>query len=200
MIPDILLNSWRTFPLFWFTLSTDAESIWQHPLCICKLTMSAAAGRVAGKLGNAASKAAETATKSGNSDNVLKKAAKRDPELYVWNMDLRLPSVNYLTSSIDANGRSSWLSWLEPSASLVSILVHFTLHPVPKETISNNCKLLCQAVSPPLPRPKPVLVWPRGACHGKSEARKVITLAKISNTNIIPAEIGTNHPKMLQVH
>lgn len=46
--------------------------------------MSAAAGRVAGKLGIAASKAAETATKSGHSENVLKKAANRDPELYVW--------------------------------------------------------------------------------------------------------------------
>lgn len=42
--------------------------------------MSAAAGRVAGKLGIAASKAAEPASKS---ENVLKKAAKRDPELYV---------------------------------------------------------------------------------------------------------------------
>lgn len=67
----------------------------KHPLWICKLIMSAAAGRVAGKLGNAASKAAETATKSGTSDNVLKKAAKRDPELYVWNMG---PSTSLLST------------------------------------------------------------------------------------------------------
>lgn len=55
----------------------------QHSFFIFKFIMSAAAGRVAGKLGIAASKAAEGANKSGHSDNVLKKAAKRDPELYV---------------------------------------------------------------------------------------------------------------------
>lgn len=111
-----------------------------------------------------------------------------------------LASCQLCYSSVDANCRSSWLSWLAPSASLVSISVHITSHPVPKAPSLIACKFLCQAVSPLLPRPKPVLVWPRGACLGKSEARKVITLANISNTNIIPAEIGKNHPEMLQVH
>lgn len=49
--------------------------------------MSAVAGRVAGKVGAAASKAAgkaaETGNKSGKQETVLKKGAKRDPELYV---------------------------------------------------------------------------------------------------------------------
>lgn len=50
---------------------------------------------------------------------------------------LRLPSCQLSYSSIDVS-RSSWLSWLAPSASLVSILVHFTSHPVFKTTISNT--------------------------------------------------------------
>lgn len=117
---------------------------------------------------------------------------------YTYEYGLAYCQICY--SSVDANGRSSWLSWLARSASLVSISVHFTSHPVTKAPSLIACKFLYQAVSPLLPRPKPVLVWPRGACRGKSEARKAITLGNISNTNIIPAEIGTNHPKMLQVH
>lgn len=54
--------------------------------------MSVTAGRVAGKLGSAASKAAgkaaETGNKSGKQGTVLGKGAKRDPELYVSHQDL----------------------------------------------------------------------------------------------------------------
>lgn len=53
--------------------------------------MSAAVGRVAGKVGAAASKAAgkavETGNASGKQEAVLKKGAKRDPELYVGHLD-----------------------------------------------------------------------------------------------------------------
>lgn len=48
--------------------------------------MSAVAGRVAGKVGEAASKAATKAAEKGSkpgAESVLKKGAKRDPELYV---------------------------------------------------------------------------------------------------------------------
>lgn len=46
--------------------------------------MSVAAGRVAGKVGAIASKAAET----GGKQQTLKKEAKRNPELYVGHQDL----------------------------------------------------------------------------------------------------------------
>jgi len=47
--------------------------------------MSATAGRVASKVGQAASKAAGKAAEAGSSDkqSVLQKGAKRDPELYI---------------------------------------------------------------------------------------------------------------------
>ena len=48
--------------------------------------MSAAVSRAAGKVGQAATKAAGKAAESGSSDKkagVLQKGAKRDPELYV---------------------------------------------------------------------------------------------------------------------
>lgn len=46
--------------------------------------MSAAAGRVAGKVGAAASKVAGKVTETGmKQETVLKKGARRDPELYV---------------------------------------------------------------------------------------------------------------------
>ncbi|MCJ1312412.1 hypothetical protein MMC25_006086 [Agyrium rufum] len=48
--------------------------------------MSAAAGRVAGKVGQAASNVAKKAADSGTTskqDNVLKKGARRDPELWI---------------------------------------------------------------------------------------------------------------------
>ena len=48
--------------------------------------MSAAAGRVASKVGQAATRAAGKAADAGSSDKpagVLQKGAKRDPELYV---------------------------------------------------------------------------------------------------------------------
>ena len=48
--------------------------------------MSAAAGRIAGKVGQAATRVAGRAAEAGGSDKpagVLQKGAKRDPELYV---------------------------------------------------------------------------------------------------------------------
>ena len=45
--------------------------------------MSASVGRVASKVGQAATKTVAEAGKSGSGDSVLKKGAKRDPELYV---------------------------------------------------------------------------------------------------------------------
>lgn len=45
--------------------------------------MSASVGRVASKVGQAATKTAAEAGKAGSGDSVLKKGAKRDPELYV---------------------------------------------------------------------------------------------------------------------
>lgn len=117
---------------------------------------------------------------------------------YMYEYGLASRQVSY--SNVDANGRSSWLSWLARSASLVSISVHFTSYPVPEESSLIASKSLSQAVNPRLHRPRPVSVWPRGACRGKSEARRVITLANISNINIILVEIGTNHPKMPRVH
>lgn len=48
--------------------------------------MSAAAGRAAGKVGQAVAKAATKANEAGSGkgpDSVLQKGAKRDPELYV---------------------------------------------------------------------------------------------------------------------
>lgn len=117
---------------------------------------------------------------------------------YMYEYGLASCQLSYF--SVDANGRSSWLSWLARSALLVSISVHFTSCPVPKESSLIASKSLSQAVSPRLRHPKPVSVWPRGACRGKSKARRVMTLANISNINIILVEIGTNHPKMPRVH
>lgn len=45
--------------------------------------MSVAAGRVAGKVGAVASKAAGKAAETGGKQQTLKKEAKRNPELYV---------------------------------------------------------------------------------------------------------------------
>lgn len=69
--------------------------------------MSAAAGRVAGKVGAAASKvagkASETGGKAGTSDGVLKKGAKRDPELYVCWL-LRPPESAYAHKPVLTDG------------------------------------------------------------------------------------------------
>ena len=49
--------------------------------------MSAAAGRVASKVGGAAGKVVEKAAEAGSgkgNQSVLQKGAKKDPELYVW--------------------------------------------------------------------------------------------------------------------
>jgi len=53
--------------------------------------MSAAAGRMASKVGQAATKAAGKAAEAGSSEKagVLQKGAKRDPELYVCQSYLR---------------------------------------------------------------------------------------------------------------
>ena len=52
--------------------------------------MSATAGRMAGKVGQAAGKLASKANEAGSGkgkESALHKGAKRDPELYVWTDD-----------------------------------------------------------------------------------------------------------------
>ena len=84
--------------------------------------MSAAIGRAAGKVGQAATKAAGKAAESGSSDKkagVLQKGAKKDPELYV-----RGPSGSAIDGARTLMAcRFCWRSCLALSALLDGILV-----------------------------------------------------------------------------
>ena len=66
--------------------------------------MSATAGRIAGKMGQAAGKLASKANEAGSGkgkDSALQKGAKRDPELYV-----RTDYPIFGRAFVDALGRS----------------------------------------------------------------------------------------------
>lgn len=73
--------------------------------------MSAAAGRMASKVGSAASKVAGKAAESGDKKTgVLQKGAKKDPELYVCSCVIK-PDYIQCTSRKSADGASDTISY-----------------------------------------------------------------------------------------
>ena len=82
------------------------------------LNMSAAAGRMASKVGGAATKAAGKLAESGaggeGKQSALKKGAKKDPELYVYCLDMSTDTRSNAHSKI----RSCWASCRLPLALL----------------------------------------------------------------------------------
>ena len=136
-------------------------------------TMSATAGRVAGKVGQAAGKFATKANETGSGKgkrSALQKGAKRDPELYV--------QIHYSVHCqifTNARGRSSSQSWLEPLAWPVIIL----------------------DANPHHLHPKLQSVWRKGPCLGRPLPRVTVPMS-ISNINIIQVATGTRRPKMRQ--
>ena len=121
-----------------------------------------AAGKVAGR---AASKVSE------GRDTVLKKGAKRDPELYVRIEISRKASMH----TDRAHYRSYWVSCPAPLVWQGST----------------------SAANQPQPHPKQKYLLQTARCHGKS-ITTMTTHPNISNISIIRKETGTKHRRMPQ--
>jgi hypothetical protein len=131
----------------------------QHPL-----TMSAVAKNAAKAAGRAASRLPDPHKR----DEVLKKGAKRDPELYVRHSTSLKPAC--ITN--ESHNRSFWVSCLVPLVWLGSTL----------------------AANQPRPRRKQKYLLRTVRCHGKSTTITT-TQQSISNISIIRREIETKHPR-----
>ena len=148
--------------------------------------------KMAAQIGKTVGQGAANLAKSGASNRLLSKGARRDPELYVSLAHCLKLVINPVASENDAQQ-------CRPEFRLILRCYRYSLVSCPVPLVLPATTLV--ASQHPQHR-RPPSQWPMLLCHGKSKTNitKAVTHQSISNINTTQKVIDRKHRRTLLVH